>query len=107
MGFDGIFVGESPSTLPSPFVCLAALASTTARIRLGTLATVPAFRHPVQLVQQLEQHAAAIHHCPLFGDKVDVLEHDDARRELSREPADRTGGAEKNMLRNNVSDAGA
>src|SRR6185437_10774663 len=46
-------------------------------------------RHPVELVQELEQEGSALAaHRALTGDEVDVLEHEQARSQLSREPAD-------------------
>jgi alkanesulfonate monooxygenase SsuD/methylene tetrahydromethanopterin reductase-like flavin-dependent oxidoreductase (luciferase family) len=51
LGFDAVFVGDHPTILPDPFVCLSSLAISTVRLRLGTLVVVPSFRHPTMLAR--------------------------------------------------------
>src|SRR4051794_6565808 len=52
LGFDAVFVPETPRLFPDPLVMLAAMAMQTSRIRLGSLVIVPAFRHPSLLARQ-------------------------------------------------------
>jgi alkanesulfonate monooxygenase SsuD/methylene tetrahydromethanopterin reductase-like flavin-dependent oxidoreductase (luciferase family) len=51
LGFDGVFVGDHPTFLPDPFLCLTALASVTDRVRLGSLVVASPLRHPVSLAR--------------------------------------------------------
>lgn len=51
LGYDALFVGDHPTILPDPFVCLSALATATERLSLGTLVVVPSFRHPTTLAR--------------------------------------------------------
>ncbi len=49
LGFDSVWVGDSPlRARVEPLTPLAAAASVTERITLGTAALIPAYRNPVQ-----------------------------------------------------------
>ncbi len=47
LGFDAFFLGDHPANAPECWVHLAALASQTARIRLGSVVNCALYRHPV------------------------------------------------------------
>jgi alkanesulfonate monooxygenase SsuD/methylene tetrahydromethanopterin reductase-like flavin-dependent oxidoreductase (luciferase family) len=54
LGFDSFWVGDHPVLFPYDcWAHLAALAAATEQIRLGTLVTVAAYRHPVILARQV------------------------------------------------------
>jgi alkanesulfonate monooxygenase SsuD/methylene tetrahydromethanopterin reductase-like flavin-dependent oxidoreductase (luciferase family) len=53
IGLDTVFVPETPRLFPDPLVTLAALAMTTARVRLGSLVIVAPFRHPALLARMV------------------------------------------------------
>ncbi|MBN6057767.1 TIGR03619 family F420-dependent LLM class oxidoreductase, partial [Nonomuraea sp. RK-328] len=55
LGFDSVWVGDSPVTRPraDPLLVLAAAAALTERVTLGTAVLLPALRHPILLAHQL------------------------------------------------------
>jgi probable F420-dependent oxidoreductase len=55
LGFDSVWAGDSPITRPrpDPLLVLAAVATVTDRVALGTAVLLPALRHPILLAHQL------------------------------------------------------
>jgi probable F420-dependent oxidoreductase len=55
LGFDSVWVGDSPLARPRPDVLmlLAAVAAQTERVTLGTAVLLPALRHPIILAHEL------------------------------------------------------
>lgn len=51
LGFDAVFVPDHPMMMADPWVALAPLAAATRRIRLGTLVSCAAYRHPAMLAR--------------------------------------------------------
>lgn len=51
-GLDGLYVPDDPRSTPEFTVALAAAATATTRIRLGTLVACPFLRHPILLARQ-------------------------------------------------------
>ena len=51
LGFDGLFIFDHPAVHPDPWVCLAALAGVTERVRLGSAVNCVAYRHPAHLAR--------------------------------------------------------
>lgn len=50
-GLDAFFIGDHPGYATEPWLHLAAVAMTTARIRLGSVVNCVAYRHPVMLAR--------------------------------------------------------
>lgn len=50
-GFDAVFLPDHPMMMSDPWLTLAALAPATSRIRLGTLVSCAAYRHPAMLAR--------------------------------------------------------
>jgi alkanesulfonate monooxygenase SsuD/methylene tetrahydromethanopterin reductase-like flavin-dependent oxidoreductase (luciferase family) len=46
LGFDGCYIFDHPSIQADPWICLAALAGVTDRVRLGSFVTCGSYRHP-------------------------------------------------------------
>ena len=57
LGFDSVWVGDSILARPrlEPLTTLAAAASRTSRVKLGTAVLLPALRHPVVLANEIRQ----------------------------------------------------
>ncbi|MCY4440995.1 MAG: LLM class flavin-dependent oxidoreductase, partial [Deltaproteobacteria bacterium] len=55
LGFDSVWVGDSILARPrlEPLTTLAAAASRTSRVKLGTAVLLPALRHPVVLANEV------------------------------------------------------
>ncbi|GAA3396670.1 LLM class flavin-dependent oxidoreductase [Cryptosporangium minutisporangium] len=55
LGFDSVWVGDSPLTRPraDPLLVLAAVAAVTTQVTLGTAVLLAALRHPILLAHQL------------------------------------------------------
>jgi alkanesulfonate monooxygenase SsuD/methylene tetrahydromethanopterin reductase-like flavin-dependent oxidoreductase (luciferase family) len=55
LGFDSVWVGDSPLARPRPdaLLLLAAVATQTERVTLGTAVLLPALRHPILLAHEL------------------------------------------------------
>lgn len=53
LGYDAVFVPDTPRLFPEPIVTMAALATITSKIRIGSLVMVYAFRHPALVARML------------------------------------------------------
>jgi alkanesulfonate monooxygenase SsuD/methylene tetrahydromethanopterin reductase-like flavin-dependent oxidoreductase (luciferase family) len=51
LGFDGCFIFDHPAIQADPWMCLAALAGVTERVRLGSLVNCVSYRHPAYLAR--------------------------------------------------------
>jgi alkanesulfonate monooxygenase SsuD/methylene tetrahydromethanopterin reductase-like flavin-dependent oxidoreductase (luciferase family) len=51
LGFDAFFIGDHPAYAPEPWLHLAAVATETKRIRLGSVVNCIFYRHPVMLAR--------------------------------------------------------
>jgi alkanesulfonate monooxygenase SsuD/methylene tetrahydromethanopterin reductase-like flavin-dependent oxidoreductase (luciferase family) len=51
LGFDGCFIFDHPAIQADPWICLAALAGVTERVRLGSLVNCVPYRHPAYLAR--------------------------------------------------------
>ena len=51
LGFDALFIFDHPVIHPDPWPCLAAVAATTERIRLGSMVNCVPYRHPLHLAR--------------------------------------------------------
>jgi alkanesulfonate monooxygenase SsuD/methylene tetrahydromethanopterin reductase-like flavin-dependent oxidoreductase (luciferase family) len=51
LGFDGCYIFDHPAVQADPWVCLAALAGVTERVRLGSFVNCVPYRHPAYLAR--------------------------------------------------------
>jgi alkanesulfonate monooxygenase SsuD/methylene tetrahydromethanopterin reductase-like flavin-dependent oxidoreductase (luciferase family) len=51
LGFDGCFIFDHPAIQADPWICLAALAGVTERVRLGSVVSCVAYRHPALIAR--------------------------------------------------------
>jgi len=51
LGFDGCYIFDHPSIQADPWICIAALAVVTERVRLGSVVNCVAYRHPALLAR--------------------------------------------------------
>ena len=51
LGFDGCFLFDHPALQADPWLCLAALASVTERVRLGSVVNCVGYRHPATIAR--------------------------------------------------------
>ncbi len=51
LGFDGCYIFDHPSIQADPWICIAALAGVTERVRLGSLVNCVSYRHPALLAR--------------------------------------------------------
>lgn len=51
LGFDGCYIFDHPSIQADPWICIAALAGVTERVRLGSIVNCVGYRHPAYLAR--------------------------------------------------------
>jgi alkanesulfonate monooxygenase SsuD/methylene tetrahydromethanopterin reductase-like flavin-dependent oxidoreductase (luciferase family) len=51
LGFDGCFIFDHPAVQADPWVCIAALAGVTERVRLGSVVSCVPYRHPALIAR--------------------------------------------------------
>ncbi len=81
LGFEGIFFSEhhfGRSYSPSPNLLIAALAPRTTRLRLGVMGLVPAYYHPVRVIEEI----GMLDH--ITGGRLEIGTAIGVRQELAR-----------------------